>query len=366
MIRPSPIALALLAVASATPPCEEGGSADYATYSAALSVYYAETALLGGSIGQRSEGCDLPIARAGHLPDLAVHPRSRRRSPSPAAHQSEMRHLTRLEASSEWLRLVGGNDGGNVQAAAALATMECHLRRAAQIACEEERGVAYCAHTQYRTWVRVAFVLADLALNCGSGAARRARATTPCATPARRFGAIVDTIPDDGVRGAARHRPSRSSRGRGAVRRHVPGNASASTLRALDTLSRQGRLAWPGRLLCAPRCMTALLSLSRRPLNALPPLCAHAHTHRIRAQRPWRVLRRHRRRAGANAYDLEDEDGCRGKYTAGLGQQQMGVCDQREDATSMMTAVARLLARTGIAPATASAASTWAPSPWAT
>ena len=56
-----------------------------------------------------------------------------------------------------------------------------------------------------------------------------------------------------------------------------------------------------------------------------------------------------------NAYveqaDLEAEDGCKGKYTIGLGQQQMGVCDAREDAVSMMmTAVARLLARTGIAP----------------
>lgn len=52
-----------------------------------------------------------------------------------------------------------------------------------------------------------------------------------------------------------------------------------------------------------------------------------------------------------NAYvdqeDLERADECVGKYTKGLGQRELGVCDAREDAQSMaLTAVHRLLRRT--------------------
>ena len=50
--------------------------------------------------------------------------------------------------------------------------------------------------------------------------------------------------------------------------------------------------------------------------------------------------------------DLEEADGCVGKYTQGLGMAQMGVCDAREDAVSLALAAARaLLVRTGTDPA---------------
>ena len=260
----SSIALALLAVASATSTCEEGGRADFATYSAALSVYYAETALLGGSIGQRSEGCKLPITPEPSTFQIWQYINSQQTALATPGSltKGEMHHLTRtLEASSEWLRsFVGDGDGGNVKAAAALATMECHLRRAAQIACEEEpREVACCAHTQYHTWVRVARVLADLVAFAYGERCGTARASDDAVRDAfaSRFGAIVDTIPDDGVRGAARQSAEQvlAWAWRGVCGDHgcPQVNASISALRALDTLSRQGPLAWAGGLLCAPR-----------------------------------------------------------------------------------------------------------------
>ena len=48
---------------------------------------------------------------------------------------------------------------------------------------------------------------------------------------------------------------------------------------------------------------------------------------------------------------LEKQDGCEGKYTIGLGQQQMAFADSREDVGSLLlTACARLLENYNIDP----------------
>ena len=49
---------------------------------------------------------------------------------------------------------------------------------------------------------------------------------------------------------------------------------------------------------------------------------------------------------------LEEQDGCAGKYTSGLGQNSLGFFDDREDVGSiLLTALARLLERYGVAAA---------------
>ena len=45
-----------------------------------------------------------------------------------------------------------------------------------------------------------------------------------------------------------------------------------------------------------------------------------------------------------NQTDLETADGCKGKYTKGLGQEQMGFCCENEDIQSLcLTVVANLM-----------------------
>lgn len=49
--------------------------------------------------------------------------------------------------------------------------------------------------------------------------------------------------------------------------------------------------------------------------------------------------------------DMEEKDGCSGKYTVGLGQQNMAFCDDREDITSMfLTVVSSLMKKYDIKP----------------
>ncbi len=46
---------------------------------------------------------------------------------------------------------------------------------------------------------------------------------------------------------------------------------------------------------------------------------------------------------------IEEADGVPGKYTKGLGQQSMGVCDEAEDVNSIaLTVTKRLIERTGL------------------
>lgn len=46
---------------------------------------------------------------------------------------------------------------------------------------------------------------------------------------------------------------------------------------------------------------------------------------------------------------IEEIDGCPGKYTKGLGQQTMGVCDEAEDVNSMaLTVTKHLIDRLGL------------------
>jgi hydroxymethylglutaryl-CoA synthase len=48
---------------------------------------------------------------------------------------------------------------------------------------------------------------------------------------------------------------------------------------------------------------------------------------------------------------LEEADGCKGKYTIGLGQESLGYFDDREDVASiLLTALARLMENYGIEP----------------
>lgn len=242
------------------------GSASQLAYATALATYNLESSLYGWSIGIQSEGCTLPITPSTGTFNIWAYI---------GAHQSallgtvmpeeESYHLVKaLEASGEWYRGFVGNERSNADALHAIGDMECHAGKAAHYACEvEPRTFACCAHTQYHTWLRVATLLSELIYEtygdtCGTA---RLSDTEVERRFAQRFGDILRTLPEEGVRGVAR-RTARNVLGwawkgvceeRGDVCPHV--NVTAVDAAAVDALRVQNDLAWATALVCAPESM---------------------------------------------------------------------------------------------------------------
>ena len=57
---PFPILLLAVATATATATCADGETS-YGEFVASLGGYFADSALLGGFVGARSDGCSLPV-----------------------------------------------------------------------------------------------------------------------------------------------------------------------------------------------------------------------------------------------------------------------------------------------------------------
>jgi hypothetical protein len=240
------------------------GTAGQLAYATALGTYNFESSLYGWNVGTQSEGCGLPITPKARTFSIwgyiGVHQTALLGTAIPG---EEAYHLVQaLEASGEWYRgFVGGEDRSNADALAAIRDMECHAHKAAHYACEvEPRTFACCAHTQYHTWLRVATLLSELIYEAYGD---------ECGTPhlddaeierrfAQRFGDILRSLPDEGVRGVAR----RTARNviawawkgvcdeRGGV--CPPVNVSAVDAAAVDALRVQNDLAWSTALVCAP------------------------------------------------------------------------------------------------------------------
>lgn len=251
-----------IALLASTTTCPDG-TADQLAYTTALSTYNFESALYGGSIGTQSEGCTLPITPTARTFSIwgyiGAHQTALIGTRLP---REESYHLIKaLDASSSWYRGFVGDGASNADALGAIRTMECHAGKAAHYACEvEPRTFACCANTQYHTWLRVAMLLSELILEtygerCGTAHLDDAQIEQRFA---QRFGAILKTLPDAGVRGVAR-RTARNVLAwawkgvcdeRGDVCPHV--NVTAEDAAAVDALRVQNDLAWATALVCLP------------------------------------------------------------------------------------------------------------------
>ena len=252
----------MLAYYSVLLACSDGTAAPWA-YGAALAQYQAESALFGWSIGGQNEGCTLPITPSARTFSIwnyiGAHQAALLATAMP---EEESYHLAQaLEASTEWFRGFVGEDRSNADALDAIRDMECHAGKAARVACETDpRTFACCANTQYHTWLRAATLLSELILEAYG---------ERCGTPLlddheierrfeQRFGDILRTLPEDGVRGVAR-RTARNTLAwawkgvcdeRGGV--CPPVNVSAVDAAAVDALRVQSDLAWSTTLACVP------------------------------------------------------------------------------------------------------------------
>lgn len=244
-------------------------TASWTGYALGLGTYATESALFGAGIGAQSEGCSLPVTPQAstfsvwgnvytHLGVLVdVTP--------------EERHhlLETFDASSRWFRSFAGDDPDNVDAVAAIGEMRCHMRRATEIACEEQpRTMACCAHTQHYTWLRVAYTLSDLILGaygskCGSRLQTDAQVEARFATL---FGALLRDVQaeGEGVEGV-RARTAMATLAwayRGACEEAggtCPAvNATAAELAPLEALSKQGGLVSSATLVCVPETVLGM------------------------------------------------------------------------------------------------------------
>lgn len=242
--------------------CSEGTAGQLA-YATALSTYNIESSLFGWNIGAQSEGCTLPITPKARTFSIwgyiGTHQTALLGTVIP---EEEAYHLVKaLEASGNWYRGFVGDERSNADALEAIREMECHARKAAHYACEvEPRTFACCTHTQYATWLRVAQLLSELILEtygetCGTAHLDDDEIERRFA---HRFGEILRSLPDEGVRGVAK-RTARNVLAwawkgvcdeRGGVCPEV--NVTAVDAAAVDALRVQNDLAWSTALVCVP------------------------------------------------------------------------------------------------------------------
>jgi hypothetical protein len=257
----TPLVSLALALASACP----DGTTSYGNYVTSLAGYWVDTSLYGAQIGMRSDGCSLPVTPAAstfHIWNYIYTHQSALSLPGQLT-EEELYHLSQtFEATRNWLRtFTGAANADNYEAADAIDTMECHMRKASRSACDEHPRSAFacCALMQHYSWLRVASALqstiADAyGVSCGS---RRMSDAAIEEAFARRVGDIVATAPDDGVRGVAR-RTAHSVVAwavRGACDRERDDcvalrNVSAVDRAAIHALQDQSDVAWAAALAC--------------------------------------------------------------------------------------------------------------------
>lgn len=268
MSRPCALywAFLLLPLASSSSSCPDG-TESYGNF-ALLSVSAATDAFQFSSfVGTRSDTCSLPVTPSAGTFGIwgYIYSQEAILSLPGQLEPEELFHLSKTnEASREWYQsFAGARQRSNQAAVEAIERMECHMAKAAHLACETApRPFACCTFTQHHTWLRVARVLSDLILTaygdqCGTRLVADALLERAFA---HRVGEIVRTLPVDGVDGRARRAALatvawalRGACGDGRRDACRPlDNVTAVQRAELDALRDQGDAAWLTALACTP------------------------------------------------------------------------------------------------------------------